>query len=341
MVTQRVSRTHALLGGIAIAAALSVTTTPRTAAAQVLGAEFASAYTLVDLGPAAGVPTSYGGLVVKAGDPNTLLLGGAANTAAGAIYNVGLVRGMVDGVNRITGLTGTATQFATAPNIDGGLSYGPGGVLFYTGYSNNVIGQIRPGSTAPDKIINLSGLGISSSVGALQFIPAGFPGAGKMIIGSYNANNYYTADLVADGVGTYNLANVTNIGNLPGGPEGIIFVPVGSPGFTSPSILVSEYTSNRVSAYTLDLNGIPLLGSRRDFITGLTGAEGANLDPFSNDFLFSTFGANNRVVSVRGFSAPSAAVPEPGTATLLALGAALPLLGVVARRRNGKRKTAA
>ena len=31
------------------------------------------------------------------------------------------------------------------------------------------------------------------------------------------------------------------------------------------------------------------------FITGLNGAEGAQIDPLTGDFLFSTFGANDRI----------------------------------------------
>ena len=48
-------------------------------AAPVIAPPFAADYTLADLGPVAGVPDPYGGLVFKAGDPNTILLGGNAN----------------------------------------------------------------------------------------------------------------------------------------------------------------------------------------------------------------------------------------------------------------------
>jgi len=50
-------------------------------------------------------------------------------------------------------------------------------------------------------------------------------------------------------------------------------------------------------------------GSRRTFIAGLDGAEGAALDPLTGDFLFSTCGCGsgaNRVIAVRGFTLPSA-----------------------------------
>src|SRR5262249_12587547 len=76
-----------------------------------------SSYTMFNLGSAPGVPVSYGGLVFKAGDPNTLLLGGAANFAGG-IYAVGVTR---DAQGHVTGFDGTSSLFSTAPGIDGGL----------------------------------------------------------------------------------------------------------------------------------------------------------------------------------------------------------------------------
>jgi hypothetical protein len=47
------------------------------------------------------------------------------------------------------------------------------------------------------------------------------------------------------------------------------------------------------------------------FISGLTGAEGAVIDPLTGDFLFSTFGAANHVIVVRGFAPPPTPTPTP------------------------------
>src|SRR5687767_7972223 len=89
-----------------------------TLQAQVLGPDF-SDYSYLDLGAPPGVPGPLGGLTLKAGDPNTLLIGGDANEASGAIYQIGLVRD-VDG--HITGFSGVASLYSPAPNIDGGLA---------------------------------------------------------------------------------------------------------------------------------------------------------------------------------------------------------------------------
>jgi hypothetical protein len=91
-------------------------------------------------------------------------------------------------------------------------------------------------------------------------------------------------------------------------------------------MIVSEYSAGIVSTYEVDANGDPMVGTRRDFMTGLSGAEGAVIDPVTGDFLFSTFGGGSRVIVVSGF-----AVPEP--TTVVALGGSLLLLIALRRRK--------
>lgn len=289
---------------------------------QTLGPDFVNNYSVIDLGLPAGVPASLGGVAFL--DNNTLLIGGNANQASGAIYSIGLTRDPIS--NFINGFSGPATFFASAPNIDGGLAFGPGGVLFYTGFPINVIGQIMPGSTAPDKIISLSG-NVASSVGALQFVPAGFAGAGQMKVASFNTSAWHSVEITPDGNGTFDLTAFSSAIPLIGGPEGIAFVNGANPGFGVNSVLISEYSDNAVGVYEIDSNGDPILGTRRIFLTGLSGAEGAAIDPVTGDFIFSTFGGGNRVVVVTGFTV----VPEPGSASLAAL--AVILAGFFRRKR--------
>ena len=61
---------------------------------------FDSNYSLFNLGAVPGVPSAYGGLTLKHGDPNTLLIGGAANSPVGRIYQIGVTR---DANGHITG----------------------------------------------------------------------------------------------------------------------------------------------------------------------------------------------------------------------------------------------
>ena len=287
-------RFAALPVALALLAPLSV--------AQVFGPAFATDYSFVDLGTPAAIPSPLGGVNFKPGDLNTLWLGGAANTSAGAIYEIGVTRGAG---GHITAFNGTATLHANAPNIDGGLAFGPTGVLFFTGYPVNTLGEFLPGSTTVNKTVTLTSAGITSSVGSIAFVPNGFPGAGRFKVLSYSSSEWYDVQLVADGQGTFDVANAQLRASLAGGLEGAVYVGAGNPGFSVASTLVCEYSAGKVGAYDLDANGDPVLASRRDFMTGLTGAEGALIDPVTGDFIFSTFGGGNRVLVIKGFTQPT------------------------------------
>jgi hypothetical protein len=271
---------------------------------------FDRAYSVTDLGPPPGVPARLGGLTLKAGTTDRLLIGGLANEPGGALYEIGLVR---DGSGHIVGFSDTAVRFADAANNDGGIVYGPGGVLFLARWPLNELGQIRPGSTITDKIVPLAPLGVTASPGAILFTPQDQPGAGSFKLAGYADGQWYDADVVPDGGGTYDVVNLRAVPGavLSGGPEGIVYVPAGSPQFGSPSLLVSEYSAGNVAAYRVDADGDPIAASRRTFIGGLSGAEGALLDPVTGDFLFSTFGGAGRVVVVRGFRQPPPELPPP------------------------------
>jgi hypothetical protein len=310
-------------------------------------------YTLTDLGTIANLPTPYGGLDFLSGNPNVIVIGGSANNASGLLFTVPLTR---DAQNHIIGFNGGATLFSDGAYNDGGVVFGPGGVLFYTRYPTNEVGEIKPGSTVTDKIVDLSTLGIfgpmtgvlkrpqapggAGSVGALNFVPSGFPGAGQLKIVSYTSGNWYTAAFAADGSGTYNITSAVLNTTIVGGPEGFIYVPPGSPVFPTHSMLVSEYGNDVVTTYQFDGSANPIPGSRAVFVSGLTGAEGAVIDPLSGDFLFSTFGAVNHVIVVRGFAipptpgptpppGPTAQVPTLSAPTLVLLGLALAVVAVL------------
>ncbi len=285
-------------------------------------------YLFFDLGPTPGVQTPFGGMTFLAGDPDTLLIAGGANASLSAIDSLGVVR---DAEGHITGFAASATFFAHSPYADGGLAYGPNGTLFFTEFANSKIGEIKPGSTSPDFTASLnSGL---SSIGAVNFVPQGYNGAGNLVLGSYTNGSFCTAPLTENGDGTYGIgacSQTTNIGN--GGPEGTVYVPQGSPDFSDNTMLVSLYRSGIVAAYQLDANGLPIPETEQDFITGLGRVQGAAVDPLTGDFLFSTFNGGNHLYEVRGFAAPAAA-PEPGTSLLLGAGLIIGGLAFRARER--------
>jgi hypothetical protein len=318
-----------------ILAAFTLVTLAAASHAQTLGTGFAANYSAVNLGSVTGLPTNYGGLTFL--NNNTLLIGGAANGSTGSLYTVGVTRD-VNGF--VTGFSGAAQRYGTQIGAynDGGVVFGPGGVLFTARWNINELGQTKPGSSTEDKIINLAPLGVATSVSAINFVPAGFAGAGQFKLVSYGGGQWYSAGLTPDGNGTYDVTGLAQVDldlgtagvqTLPGGPEGFVYIAGTNPGFGANSLLVSEYAAGTVSTYLLDANGNPLLSTRRVFLSGLNGAEGAAIDPVTGDFFFSTFGSGNQVFRVTGFAAP---VPEPATMLLMVLGLAVGAAQV--RRRS-------
>jgi hypothetical protein len=271
-----------------------------TALAQTVAPFYAANYSIVNLGTPAGVPANLGGINFL--DNNTLLIGGNANGSSAAIYRIGLTRNAQD---RITGFNGAATLYAPAPNIDGGLFYMPNGTLAFTTFSNNNLGQFPTGLTTPT-LTPLSPLGVASSTGTGTVVPPGFPGAGNLIVGSYSASIWYRIPYNPNPNDTYSLSTAVVGPNTGGGPEGIVYVPTNSALFGTPSVLISEFSAGAVRSYLVDSSGFPRPDTRRDFITGLSGAEGGVRDPVTGEFLFSTFGGGNRVLVVRGFAPPLA-----------------------------------
>jgi hypothetical protein len=275
--------------------------------------EFSDVYSCTDLGSAPGVPFAYGGITVKFGDTNTLLVGGNANEDIGALYAVPLVR---DANKHIVGFAGPAIRSIDAAFNDGGVGYGPGHTLFLARWPVNELGQTKLGSTITDKIIDLSAFGVghglpNESPGGVTLVPSGYGGAGHVKLNTWPSGFWYDATISPDGAGTFNIDSVTEApaSQLPQGPEGFIFVPKLSPHFPNQSILLSEFGASEaepggnVVAYEIDANGDPNVASRRLFITGLTGAEGAHVDPVTGDFIFTTFGVEggDHIVVVQGF----------------------------------------
>ncbi len=310
---------HAAFLGV-LASALAAASAP----AQTITPAFAGNYSFTDLGSVPGLPGLYGGLTTMFGDPNTLLIGGRANTAAGRFHTIGVVRD-VDG--HITGFSGSAAVYGGGEFNDGGVAFEEStGILFASRYPVNQLGLSRPGSQTTDKVIDLAPFGVEGSHASLVFVPGNFPGAGRLKVSSWSGGQWGDLNLANDGNGLYDVTSFVEYpgSRLPGGPEGLAYVPLNSPVFGStPTMIVSEFSAGSIAAYDVDAIGNPIVATRRTFMDGLAGAEGALIDPLTGDFIFSTFGGGDRVIVVRGFN-----IPVPGAAAVLGLG------GLLAARRR-------
>jgi hypothetical protein len=63
--------------------------------------------------------------------------------------------------------------------------------------------------------------------------------------------------------------------------------------FPNLSMGISSYSTGKVVVLEVGSQGLPDIATARDMVVGLTGAEGALIDPVTGDFLFSTFGGGN------------------------------------------------
>ena len=269
---------------------------------------FDSNYSMVSIGYPVGVQTYYGGLTFKYDDPNTLLIAGAAGSQVGRIYQIAVTR---DGNGHITGFSGIATLYPGAGSTigqfnDAGLAFGPANVLFVRRYPANELEQSKVGSMVPDKITNLTSLGVTGGGGSIGFVPPGFPGAGSMKLVSWGSGGWYHCEFSPDGNGTFNITSASLRATLSS-PEGIAFVPPDSPAFPPNSVLIVQYGYSKVVTAPLDANGDPIMAQSQDFIRNLPQASGACIDPVTGDFLFDTWGGSNEVTRVTGFATPTPA----------------------------------
>ncbi len=279
------------------------------ASAQAVLPPFNTTWQIVNLGQIPGV-TSYGGTAIAAANPNTLLVSPWPSTSIDAVP---LIR---NGAGAIVG-TGTATPVITVGGTDGGLAFGPGGVLFSTWFGSNNLNQTKPGSIATDRVDALFPLGLGASVGTCTFVPAGMPGAGRLKLCSWTPAFFHDVPLTPDGNGTYAPGTFGPAITLANDVEGMVYAPPGTPSFGG-QLLVCEWSAGNIVAYQIDANGDPLPTTRQEIVGGALYPGGGTRDPITGDFVF--LGANGTLLILRQGATPCGTFTNYGPASPGALG---------------------
>jgi hypothetical protein len=276
----------------------------------VIAPEFAPYYRVFDLGSPPGVPGPLGGCILRRGDRNTLLLAGNSESADGELHAVSLTR---NACGHITGFSGTSTKVAQTPNIDANLVYASADLLLYSMWPSNKIGQVvfdaSSGGATVGPALSLSTLGVPSSVGGLGLVPQGLAAAGQLRAITWSGGAWHRLGFGTDPSDSRLLAAPTatrvSASTLPNGPGGFAYVPAGSPGFTTQSLIVSEWSNSSVAVYDVDGQGDPNPSTRRAFFTAIPRPWGAYFEAETGDFLFLDWrSGSTRVYIVQGFMRP-------------------------------------
>jgi eukaryotic-like serine/threonine-protein kinase len=247
----------------------------------VVHAPFTDVFTYRQLARPDGVLAPFGGMLLEANDPDVLLVSGHAQRRTASVFAVGLQR---DAAGHVEGFRGAARRLAAAPFADGGLVRGPRGVLVYTRYPNAEIGVIRPGAPGPELVTRLA----APTAGGFGFVPAAMPGGGRAKLLAWPGGRWFDTEL-AIGADRVDLATPRQVVELPGGPDGFVFVPGGQAPFAAPSVVVAEWSAHAIAVYELDANGDPVPATRRLIASGCRGVLGLATDPATGDLLVSTW----------------------------------------------------
>lgn len=278
--------------------------------AQTIQAPFNLLYTMSNIGAIPGLASNWGAMVFDRDDPNVLL---CSRWATVGVQNLFAIRVVRDAQGHVTGFSGPLTPRAQLDYIDGGLDYHPSGVMFYTRYpsfpSGNAIGQLKPGSTVPDRVDPILA---PNYIGGLAIVPAGLPGAGQLKTLRWPGGQWTDASLTPDGVGTFNIVGEAQTAVLTGGPDGFVYAPRMAPLFTGADVLVAEFNLGNISTYAVDANGDPIVATRQVFASGLSSAFVMTVDPVTLDVLHAGW-SGSQVHVIRGFGLPCGQCSHYGT----------------------------
>ena len=125
------------------------------------------------------------------------------------------------------------------------------------------------------------------------------------------SGEWYQCDFVPDGNGTFEVISAFSRATLADTPEGIVFVPPGSPVFPANSVLINNWSTGKIVTAPLDANGDPIVANTQDVIAGFGASEGPAIDPVTGDLLFWSTNQGGVIFRVSGFEVPPTPGPTP------------------------------
>jgi hypothetical protein len=174
-----------------------------------------------------------------------------------------------------------------------------------------MLGQIRPGATAPSKTTLLSGLGVGGSVGGCAVVVNLVNGL-RLKVTSPGLSRWYDMPLSNDGLGTFNVGLANPHGPVIPAAGNMVYVPAGHPGFAVDTVLVASCNGS-IGAYSVDGNA-DAFASIGSFVLSIAGCvDGLCVDPLTGDLLV-CLTTTKKIFVVHGFTA-TATFCEPLSAT--------------------------
>ncbi|MBK7828446.1 hypothetical protein [Nannocystis sp.] len=284
----------------------------------VLADEYKPYYQAYDLGAVpkqgGGVLPRLGGLVIAPDDPLLAYVIGPSEVPEAQLHSIVLERGPC---GHIIGFKGEAQPVLMAPYLDLMVN-GPKGIVFVSHYPTAELSQYVPGQVALASTIDLAGLGMEAihSPGGINFVPPGYPEAGQLRIAGFNINHngtsgWYRATIEFTDP-AYAITKLSKTVDIPNGPGGFAYIPIGSPLFPEQRIIMTEWDSvpQAVSSFAVDAAGDPIPATRKGFFTSFVKPWGSYFEPETGDYIFLQWeNQPDHVYIVQGFVPPP---PLPG-----------------------------
>ena len=271
------------------------------------------------------VPVHLGALLFSpTGD--VLYAVGAAETPLGSPYAVSVTRDPA--TNKVSELgrgdrTVRAFRSSSAP-LDSGLHIGPQGTVFYTSWSTHKLGQRAGGVDGPERVFDLSHLGLPERVAGLTFSPHIIDpdtNFGLMQLGTFGgAKDVYNVALIPLDGAIFEPQRVELFATLPvaTGTGEIAYIPSGA---HAGNLMYLDWNLGTIGILLIDpttgfplddATGLPALGTDNPRVESFafdlgSGPWGLEFDPVTHDLFVSTWGGSPRdsIIQIVGFPPPA------------------------------------